>query len=188
MNRQCALEEISWFGSTDADRERFREFRHALPETVLATVQQHKLMSLISDFAVPINRHREMLSYCRKRLSEAYTGRHVIYGHVGDGHYHINLLPSNQAEFEQGQRLFDEFAQKAVEMGGTVAAEHGLGKRKRDYLKFQYTRKQIKAMIAVKRRLDPDWLLGRGTLFEVPEDLWPQNEDGRSTSRHLPSV
>ncbi len=188
MNRQCALEQISWFGSTDADRERFREFRHALPKTVLATVHQHKLMSLISDFAVPINRHREMLSYYRDRLSEAYAGRHVIYGHVGDGHYHINLLPSNQAEFEQGQLLFDEFAQKAVEMGGTVAAEHGLGKRKRGYLKFQYTLKQIKAMIAVKRRLDPDWLLGRGTLFEVPEDSWPQNEDGRSAPRHLSAV
>jgi FAD/FMN-containing dehydrogenase len=174
MKRQHALEEVSWFGSTEADRERFREFRHALPETVLATVQQHKLMSLISDFAVPINKHRELLSYCRKRLSQTYNGRHVVYGHVGDGHYHINLLPANQSEFEQGHRLLDEFAQKAVEMGGTVAAEHGLGKRKRDYLKYQYTQKQIEAMIAAKRRLDPDWLLGRGTLFEVPEEFRPQ--------------
>jgi D-lactate dehydrogenase (cytochrome) len=145
-------------------------------------------MSLISDFAVPINRHREMLSYYRRRLSAAYAGRHVIYGHVGDGHYHINLLPSNQAEFEQGQLLFDEFAQKAVEMGGTVATERGLGKRKRDYLKLQYTLKEIKAMIAVKGRLDPDWRLGRGTLFEVPEDFVPQNTDGRSTPRSLAAV
>ncbi|HYI95788.1 MAG TPA: FAD-binding oxidoreductase [Bryobacteraceae bacterium] len=168
MNRQCALEKVSWFGSTDADRERFREFRHALPETVLATVQQHKFMSLISDFAVPVNKHREMLRYYRQRLSQSYIGRHVIYGHVGSGHYHVNLLPSNQPEFEQGQRLFDEFARKAVEMGGTVAAEHGLGKRKRDYLKYQYNPQQIGAMMAVKRLLDPDWLLGRGTLFEAP--------------------
>jgi FAD/FMN-containing dehydrogenase len=169
MLQQYALEEVSWFGSTNADRERFRAFRHALPETVLASVQRHNLMSLISDFAVPVNKHRTMLSYCRERLNQAYPGRHVIYGHVGDGHYHINLLPSDQSEFDQGQRLFDEFVQKAVEMDGTVAAEHGLGKRKRDYLKYQYTPKQIESMIAVKRRLDPAWLLGRGTLFEVPE-------------------
>ena len=171
MHRQQALEEVSWFGSTDADRERFREFRHALPETVLATVKQHKLISLISDFAVPVNKHRALLRFCRERLSQGYAGRHVIYGHVGNGHYHINLLPSNQGEFEQGQRLFDEFAQKAVEMGGTVAAEHGLGKRKRGYLNYQYTPEQIGEMIAVKKRLDPDWLLGRGTLFEVPEEF-----------------
>lgn len=174
MNLHHALADISWFGSTDSDRERFREFRHALPETVLAAAQRLKLMSLISDFAVPIDMHRQMLSYCRQRLSRAYTGRHVIYGHVGDGHYHINLLPANQAEYEQGQRLFDEFVQKAVEMGGTVAAEHGIGKRKRGYLKYQYTEEQIEAMISVKKRLDPDWLLGRGTLFEVPEEFRAQ--------------
>ncbi len=174
MNLHQALADISWFGSTDADRERFREFRHALPETVLAAVQRLKLMSLISDFAVPIDTHRQLLSYCRQRLSRAYTGRYVIYGHVGDGHYHINLLPANQAEFEQGQRLFVEFVQKAVEMGGTVAAEHGIGKRKREYLKYQYTEKQIEAMISVKKRLDPDWLLGRGTLFEIPEEFRAQ--------------
>ena len=173
MDQRHALADISWFGSTDTDRERFRDFRHALPETVLSTAQRHGLMSMISDFAVPIDRHRELLRYCRKRLSEAYTGRSAIYGHVGDGHYHINLLPSDKVEFEQGHRLFEEFAQTAVEMGGTVAAEHGLGKRKRGYLKLQYTPAQIEAMMTVKRRLDPDWLLGRGTLFEVPEAFRP---------------
>jgi FAD/FMN-containing dehydrogenase len=171
MTERRALSEISWFGSTDADRERFRKFRHTLPETVLATVEAHGLMKLGSDFATPIERHREMLRYYRKRLGEEYGGRYVIFGHVGDGHYHVNMLPATQAEFDAGVRLFEEFAQKAVEMGGTVAAEHGLGKRKRGYLKYQYTPEQIEAMMAVKRRLDPDWLLGRGNLFEVPAEF-----------------
>jgi FAD/FMN-containing dehydrogenase len=171
MAERRALSEISWFGSTDADRERFRKFRHTLPETVLATVEKHGLMKLGSDFATPVERHREMLRYYRKRLGEEYGGRYVIFGHVGDGHYHVNMLPATQEEFETGVRLFEEFAQKAVEMGGTVAAEHGLGKRKRGYLKYQYTPEQIAAMMAVKKRLDPDWLLGRGTLFEVPTEF-----------------
>jgi FAD/FMN-containing dehydrogenase len=171
MAERRALSELSWFGSTDADRERFRKFRHTLPETVLATVDKYGLMKLGSDFAVPIERHREMLRYYRRRLSEDYGGRYVIFGHVGDGHYHVNMLPANQAEFDRGVRLFEDFAQKAVEMGGTVAAEHGLGKRKRGYLKYQYTADQIEAMMAVKKRLDPDWLLGRGTLFEVPAEF-----------------
>ena len=108
-----------------ADRERFREFRHALPETVLGMVQKHKLMSLISDFAVPIDKHRQMLSYCRQRLSEAYTGRYVVYGHVGDGHYHINLLPSTQAEFEQVEKRYDHtaFAQYNGHAQGYLARE-----------------------------------------------------------------
>jgi FAD/FMN-containing dehydrogenase len=168
MDQRRALAEISWFGSSDADRERFRRFRHALPETVLATVEKHGLMKLGSDFAVPIDRHREMLRYYRERLTAEFPGRYVIFGHVGDGHYHVNLLPADQGEFDIGNRLFDEFARRAVEFGGTVAAEHGLGKRKRHYLAFQFTPEQIAAMQAVKRRLDPDWLLGRGTLFAAP--------------------
>ncbi len=171
MEQRHALVDASWFGSSDAERERFRRFRHALPETVLATVDQYGLMKLGSDFAVPIDRHREMMRYYRKRLREDFPGRYVIFGHVGDGHYHVNLLPANQDEFDAGNRLFDEFAQKAVEFGGTIAAEHGLGKRKRAYLGYQYTPEQIEAMRAVKKRLDPYWLLGRGTLFDVPSEV-----------------
>ena len=58
-----------------------------------------------------------------------------------------------------------EFAAKAVELGGTVSAEHGLGKSKAKLLPLQYSPEEIAAMMAVKRRLDPQWLLGRGTLF-----------------------
>jgi FAD/FMN-containing dehydrogenase len=64
--------------------------------------------------------------------------------------------------------LMKKFAAAVVEMGGTVSAEHGLGKRKREYLPLQFTSEQIETMHAIKRRFDPEWLLGRGTLFEVP--------------------
>jgi len=58
-----------------------------------------------------------------------------------------------------------EFARKAVEMGGTVSAEHGLGKHKRHLLEVQFTPEEIARMVAVKKRLDPQGLLGRGNLF-----------------------
>ncbi len=171
MTERQAMTEISWFGSTDADRERFRKFRHTLPETALAITEKYGLMKLGSDFAAPVDRHREMMRYYRKRIPEAYQGRYVIFGHVGDGHYHINLLPANQDEFDQGYQLFIEFAKKAVELDGTVAAEHGLGKKKKHYLPLQFTPEQIASMQEVKKRLDPDWLLGRATLFEVPPEF-----------------
>jgi FAD/FMN-containing dehydrogenase len=46
-----------------------------------------------------------------------------------------------------------------------VSAEHGLGKRKSGLLSIQFTAGEIEAMKAVKRRLDPKWLLGRGNIF-----------------------
>jgi len=78
------------------------------------------------------------------------------------------MLPNSQAEFEAGQRLMLDFARQAVALGGTVSAEHGLGKRKAHLLELQYTAEQIEAMRAVKRRLDPRWLLNRGNLFAPP--------------------
>ena len=67
-----------------------------------------------------------------------------------------------------------EFARLSVALGGVVSAEHGLGKRKAHLLALQYTPDQIDAMRAVKRRLDPQWLLGLGTLFTEDKDIGPQ--------------
>ena len=78
---------------------------------------------------------------------------------------HVNILPKSQPEFEAGQRLMLDFARHAVELGGTVSAEHGLGKRKAHLLALQYSPEEIEAMRAVKRRLDPQWLLNRGNVL-----------------------
>ena len=63
------------------------------------------------------------------------------------------------------------FAKRAVELGGTVAAEHGIGKLKREFLKIMYGERGISEIQAVKRALDPKWLLNRGNMVEVPAEL-----------------
>ncbi len=75
------------------------------------------------------------------------------------------MLPATQAEAEIATGLLREFAAHAVKLGGTVSAEHGLGKRKAKLLGLQYSEAEIDVMRRVKRQLDPQWLLGRGTLF-----------------------
>jgi FAD/FMN-containing dehydrogenase len=75
------------------------------------------------------------------------------------------MLPDSEEQFLAGQKLLLDFAGHAVQLGGTVAAEHGLGKRKAHLLELQYTREQIESMRQVKRRLDPGWLLNQGNLF-----------------------
>jgi len=161
-----AMEAESWFGSSDFDRERFRKFRHALPETALAISQKNGFPSLGTDFSVPVEKNREMFAYYRERMERIMPGHYCIFGHVGDAHPHVNMLPATQEEFDAGTEALMVFARKAAELGGSVAAEHGLGKKKAKFLPVQYTAEQIESMKAVKRRLDPDWRLGRGTLFE----------------------
>lgn len=156
----------SWFAAGAADRERFRRFRHALPEAVNDLVRRRGLIKMGSDFAVPIARNREMLRIYRETLDREFPGQYVIFGHIGDAHLHVNVLPANDGEWRRGSDLMTCFATKAVELGGTVSAEHGLGKRKRHLLQIQYSAMQIEMMKDVKRRLDPQWLLGPGTLFD----------------------
>lgn len=167
LTEQHAMAEESWFGSSDADRERFREFRHALPERVIQLVRQMGFPKLGSDFSVPIDKNREMLAYYRDQLSARFPSQYGIFGHIGDAHVHVNMFPSSEAMIAEGKKLMDDFARKSVELGGTVAAEHGLGKRKRHMLAFLFKPEEIEAMKSVKRRLDPKWLLGRGNLFPV---------------------
>jgi FAD/FMN-containing dehydrogenase len=159
--------EDSWFAESDRDRERFRRFRHALPELVNDTMRRRGFMKLGSDYAVPLARNREMLEFYHAQLLQQALD-YMIFGHIGDAHVHVNILSKSQAEFEAGQRLMLDFARHAVELGGTVSAEHGLGKRKAHLLELQYTPAQIQAMRAVKKRLDPQWLLNRGNLFVPP--------------------
>jgi FAD/FMN-containing dehydrogenase len=161
-----AMEAASWFGSSDFDRERFRKFRHALPETALAISQRNGFPSLGTDFSVPVEKNREMFAFYREHMERIMPGHYCIFGHVGDAHPHVNMLPATQTEFDAGTAALMLFAKKAAEFGGSVAAEHGLGKRKAKFLPIQYTAEQIESMKAVKRRLDPGWRLGRGTLFE----------------------
>ena len=160
--------DASWFATSAADRERFRKFRHTLPEIVNSTVLQRKLTKMGSDFAVPIERNSEMLAYYRNRLEQAFPEQYVIFGHIGDAHLHVNILPATKDEWENAMNLMREFARKAVELGGTVSAEHGLGKRKREFLALQFSSEEIEKMKSVKRHLDPQWLLGQGTLFPCP--------------------
>jgi FAD/FMN-containing dehydrogenase len=162
-----ALTEESWFAANAADRERFRKFRHALPEMVNDIVRQNGVLKMGSDFAVPLDRNREMLAYYRQRLQAEFPHQYVIFGHIGDAHVHANIQPNSGPEAARAKALMIEFARKAVEFGGTVSAEHGLGKHKRHLLEIQFRKEEIDRMRAVKKHLDPKGLLGRGNLFDL---------------------
>lgn len=166
IEEQRADAESSWFAASARDREHFREFRHALPEAVNEIVRRNGRQKLGSDYAVPVERNGEMLAYYRQALERDFRGRYVIFGHIGDAHLHVNILPETEEDEARGRGLMLEFARQAVRLGGTVSAEHGLGKRKAHLLAIQYAPEHIEAMKSVKRRLDPSWILSPGNLFE----------------------
>jgi FAD/FMN-containing dehydrogenase len=164
-----AMEEASWFGFTAADRERFRQFRHTLATIVVDRARRGGHPKYGTDFAVPFERFPELHAFYRQRCEAEFPNQHTIFGHAGDANTHVNLIPASAEQKRRGEPLIHEFAHKVVALGGTVAAEHGIGKTKVGLLKMMYGQQDLAAMKQVKQRLDPAWLLGRGTLFEIEE-------------------
>jgi len=164
-----ALESDSWFAMSATDRERFRAFRHSLAEKANERIRRTGFTKIGTDYAVPLDKSRDMMKAYRTALDAAFPGKYVIYGHIGDAHVHANAFPESKEQFEYGKAVMTDLARVAVSLGGTVGAEHGLGKRKTHLLEIQYPPDQIEAMKNVKRRFDPEWLLGRGTLFAYEE-------------------
>lgn len=160
-----ALEADSWFGSTPRDRERFRQFRHRLPEKIHERLRKLGLVVIATDYAVPLERNRDILNLYRTELGRNFGENFVMFGHIGDAHVHTEVLPENREQWERAAPVVLELAKEVVAMGGTVGAEHGLGKRKAHLLPIQYGPAEIEAMWRVKRRFDPRGLLGRGTLL-----------------------
>jgi len=98
--------DASWFAMSAKDRERFRQFRHSLPELVNSTVLQRGFLKMGTDYAVPIGQNRAMLAFYRERLQRELPGQYVIYGHIGDAHVHVNMLPSTQEQAAAATQLF----------------------------------------------------------------------------------
>ena len=149
-----------------SDRERFRRFRHTLPERCNDRIRRSGFLKLSTDYAVPIEHTRDIMRIYTRELDRYCANRYVIFGHIGDAHVHINTFSDSQEQFDTAKSLMTDLAREAVALGGTVGAEHGLGKRKAHLLAIQYSAEEIDAMRAIKRRYDPQWLLGRGTIFQ----------------------
>ncbi len=90
----------------------------------------------------------------------------VVFGHVGDNHVHVNFLPRDDLALLVARRVYRALTDRALALGGTVSAEHGIGKIKRDALARMFGPDAIARMVAVKRALDPRLILGPGNLFD----------------------
>jgi D-lactate dehydrogenase (cytochrome) len=171
LNKHNTSSESSWAGLDWTELEKMKTVRHFVPETVNGLIAQrkaeyHKVHKIGTDMAVPDEALRDYLKYYRTIL-EKQGMEYVIFGHIGNNHLHCNMLPRNNEEVDQGMDNYMTFAKRAVELGGTVAAEHGIGKLKRAFLEVMYGPKGIAEMQEVKKALDPKWLINRGNM--IPE-------------------
>jgi D-lactate dehydrogenase (cytochrome) len=157
-------------GIDDQALRDIRTFRHAVPERINATIarrrEQHPtLHKIATDMAVEDHDLRWVYDLYSTRLTAAGLD-HAIFGHAGNNHFHVNILPRDDSELQRAKALYAEFAAAIVARGGCVSAEHGIGRIKKHFLPVQYGAATLEAMRAVKRWLDPDWRLNPGVLVD----------------------
>jgi len=162
----CGVDlESVWFGESYEERARIYEFRHKLPQKINEFLRQYNQQKLSTDIAVPAEHFYKMYDFYKEKANE--TGiTYVNFGHVGEQHLHFNFLPRTDKEYALGKRVIDEFVRFGVKLGGTVSAEHGIGKIKKDYLKIMYGKRHIEEMARLKAYFDPNFILGRDNIFD----------------------
>jgi D-lactate dehydrogenase (cytochrome) len=163
LDKHRALSD-SWFATNEQDQAKLREFRHQLPVLMNEWFAKYRQRKVSTDMAVPDEAFSGMFELYQSRLKTSGL-RYTIFGHIGDNHIHVNILPRDDDEGARARELYVQFLKHAASIGGTLSAEHGVGKLKRDYLRLFYTDAQLREMAAVKRAFDPNGILGRGNIF-----------------------
>ncbi len=156
----------TWFAQSKAEREELAGVRHDLPDMVNEFIKRYKMTKVGTDIAVGRDHIDEMIRYYNRLLTEAGL-RYVIFGHIGDSHLHVNILPENKKEYEKAKETYDLFVKKSISSGGTVSAEHGIGKLKHSYLEMMYGKQALRDMARLKKSFDPACILGLDNIFPM---------------------
>lgn len=154
----------SWFATNEQDQARLREFRHQLPVLMNEWFARYHQRKVSTDMAVSDEAFPGLFRLYKETMRSSGL-RYTIFGHIGDNHVHVNILPRDEEEGARARELYVRFLKYAAAVGGTLSAEHGIGKLKREYLKLFYNDDQLREMAALKRAFDPVGILGRGNIF-----------------------
>lgn len=153
---QFTNEEFQW-ATNEADRRRLWQARHDAYYASLAL--RPNGAGYVTDVCVPISNLAECIRQSKKML-EATSIPAPLFGHVGDGNFHVvfSIDPNSAEELAEVQRLSDEIITHALALDGTCTGEHGIGLGKRAALRREFG-PAVDAMRAIKAALDP-----RGTM------------------------
>ena len=144
-----------------------RRWRHAVPATMHERAAPFRASGgrrISTDWAVPFAKLARVLGRARGFADAAGIAPAVTFGHAGNGHPHQNWVGENPAHVEQIERVVEATLKLVITEGGTVAAEHGIGKLKARWLPLQLGARQLGLLRAIKRELDPAGLLAPGNL------------------------
>lgn len=143
--------------------------RHAIIET-----QKYEGISLKNDIAVPISCLAAFVECTTLALQESVPGiRPAIFGHIGDGNLHFNLLQpltmDTDTFLQSTNDVYTIVNENVLKFGGTISAEHGIGRIKIEEMKRMKGGVAIELMRTMKRLFDPYMIMNPGKVIDQPE-------------------
>ncbi|MEC1502480.1 glycolate oxidase subunit GlcD [Bacillus sonorensis] len=147
---------------TEAEAEDLRNARRA----ALSALARLKPTTILEDATVPRSAIADMVKAIN-RIAEKYQLAICTFGHAGDGNLHPTCTTDvrNSEEMERVEQAFADIFKKAVELGGTITGEHGVGEMKAPYLELKLGEAGVAAMRAVKQAFDPNNIMNPGKVF-----------------------
>ncbi|MFN7946818.1 MAG: FAD-linked oxidase C-terminal domain-containing protein [Blastocatellia bacterium] len=166
VREMCAKHHAIQFreATSDAEADAIWEVRRKMSPAVART----GIIKLNHDAVVPRSRIPEMLEFL-EGLSRRSGFLIPTFGHAGDGNLHINVMlqTSDEATRQRGAETVREIFGKAVELGGLISGEHGVGYAKAPFLELALSGPTIELMKTIKRALDPNGILNPGKVLEA---------------------
>jgi FAD/FMN-containing dehydrogenase len=152
--------------SSPAEAEQLWAIRHAASPILAGLPEDRRSLQVIEDACVPLDRMGEYIASVR-RLSLERRIPAVIFGHAGDGHLHVNLLPelAHAGWEEQVAGLLTDVTALVVRLGGTPSGEHGDGRLRAATLRDVYGDEIVELFGAVKRAFDPAGIFNPGIIL-----------------------
>lgn len=149
-----------------AKDDKERDNLWAARRSALPALAQVKPTTVLEDATVPRSRLTDML-VALQGIAQKYNLQIGTFGHAGDGNLHPTILTDarDAEEMKRVHQAVDEIFKIALEMGGTISGEHGIGIAKAKYLPLEFGEHGVEAMRKVKRALDPDNLLNPGKML-----------------------
>ncbi len=148
--------------STEDEADALRTARR----TALSALARLKPTTILEDATVPRSEIAKMVRAINE-IAEKYNVKICTFGHAGDGNLHPTCPTDSRDhdEMERVEKAFAEIFQKAIELGGTITGEHGVGAMKAPYLEWKLGKEGINAMKAIKQSLDPNNIMNPGKVF-----------------------
>lgn len=122
--------------------------------------------TILEDATVPRSEIANMVKAINE-ITEKYNLTICTFGHAGDGNLHPTCATDarNHEEMERVEKAFAEIFEKAIELGGTITGEHGVGAMKAPYLEWKLKKEGIAAMMGIKQAFDPNNIMNPGKVF-----------------------